>query len=247
MHREIIGNTQFIFQKADDDEKLMRQVYELRYQVYCKECGFIGEKDLPAKAEKDTHDPHSLHYVARDPDLVIGTSRLVLDNPGGFPLEKPCSGKLTIDISDYNRKKVAEISRLAISKQYRRRKRDGLYYTPDYNEPMSDKKQTQEAMRRIKPMAFGLYREMYQDCKRRGITHCLALMEKTLWLLLRMHNFVFRQIGNEVDFYGLVSPYICDIEAAELTMYKRSPNIYNYFLDGLETKYHPHIPQEQKI
>lgn len=247
MHKEVIGNTEFIYQNADKDEKLMREVYELRYQVYCKECGFIEEKDFPAKAEKDKYDAHSLHYVARDPDLVIGTSRLVLESPEGFPLEEPCSGKLSIDLSAYNRKRVAEISRLAISKQYRRRKRDGLYYTPDYNEPMSQKQEAQEVMRRIKPMAFGLYREMYQDCKRRGITHCVALMEKTLWLLLRMHNFVFRQIGEEVDFYGAVIPYICDIEVAEATMYKRSPNVYNYFLDGLESKYQPNIPQEQKI
>jgi N-acyl amino acid synthase of PEP-CTERM/exosortase system len=136
-----------------------------------------------------------------------------------------------------DRKRLAEISRLVISKKMRRRKDDGLYYTPEYGD--NRRSSDMDIMRRIKPMAFGLYREIYQECKRRGVTHLLALMEKTLWLLLKIHHFEFEQIGDTIHFYGPVAPYICYIEDAERNVYEKSPELYKYLVDGLEPQYLP--------
>ena len=238
MHKEIIGKTEFVFTRADKSERLMSDLYHLRYQVYCKECHFLNEEDYPNEKETDKFDPYSLHFVSEDPLGVIGTTRLVLDSPYGFPLEERCKDSLNLDFSKLNKSKVAEISRLAISSIYRRRKDDGLYYSPDCADAVRERSGV-NMIKRIKPMTFGLYREMYQESKRLGITHWIALMERPLWILLRMHNFLFHQIGEAVDFHGPVNPYICEIAELEKTFYQKAPKLSEYFLEGLEEKYRP--------
>lgn len=222
----------------------MQEIFKLRYQVYCKECRFIKEEDYPEGLERDRYDPHSLHFVAEDVRGVIGTTRLILDNSLGFPFEEHCKNNIAFEMAAVRRKHIAEISRLAISKNYRRRKDDGLYYAPEHKDASDEGESAKEGLKRLKPMAFGLYREIYQECKRRKITHCFALMEKPLWILLRMHHFLFRQIGEEIDFYGPVRPYVCPVEEAENTLFRRSPQTLEYLLDGLESEYRPRFFQD---
>lgn len=90
-------------------------------------------------------------------------------------------------------------------------------------------------------MAFGLYRAMYQESKRLGVNHWFALMEKSLWLLLKIHGFVFRPIGPEVEFYGMVLPYIADIAELEKSVYTKFPQFYAYFMEGLEPELQPKL------
>jgi len=236
MHKDTIGQTEFIFRRVDSPD-LLEEVFRLRYQVYCKECNFIKEEDYPDSIEKDKYDPHSVHFVAEDPYGIIGTVRLILDSPYKFPFEEHCNDKLTVDIDSLPRGKAAEVSRLVISKNYRRRTDDGLYYTPDFNDKVTGV-DIADITKRIRPIAFGIYREIYQECKRRGITHWFAIMEKSLWRLLYMHSFIFKPIGEEVDFYGMVTPYLASIEEIERAFYKKSPQFAaEYFFDGLEPQY----------
>ncbi len=245
MHKELIGQTEFTFRKVESTESL-EDIYRLRYQVYCKECFFLKEQDYPDGLEQDKYDTYSSHFLAADTQGPIGTARLIFDSPLGFPFEEHCAGSLTINPATLNRKKLAEVSRLVISKEYRRRRGDGLYYTADADNPGSTQtavqtKQTLDigAAKRIRPMAFGLYREMYQESKRLGITHWVAVMEMSLRMLLRMHNFIFYEIGPEVDYYGPVKPYIGEIAEIERGLNSKMPALYNYFLDGLEPEYRP--------
>ncbi|MBF0217259.1 MAG: PEP-CTERM/exosortase system-associated acyltransferase, partial [Candidatus Omnitrophica bacterium] len=242
-----IGNTEFVFSRGDGSPELMDQIYRLRYQVYCNECNFIKAADYPSKSESDKYDPFSIHFTIQDDIGVIGTTRLILDNPYGLPFVIHCADTLSVDIGSFDKTRICEVSRLAISKRYRKRKDDGLYYA---NEDVdSDRKiSLAENIKRIKPMTFGMYREIYQECKRRGITHFFALMEKTLWMLLRMHNFNFTPIGPDVEFYGKVRPYMCDIGELEKNVYAKAYKFYEYFLDGLEDEYRPKFdePPEEK-
>jgi N-acyl amino acid synthase of PEP-CTERM/exosortase system len=235
VHKERIGQTDFTFRKAGGED--LEDIYRLRYQVYCNECGFLSEDDFPDQTERDKFDDYSRHFLAEDLNGLVGTVRLVKDNPNGFPMDAHCKKVIDCNISDIDKKKIVEVSRLVISKRYRRRRDDGLYYTRDYGDTI-DFKPT-DTIKRIKPMAFGLYREVYQYCKRNDITHWLALMEKTLWLLLRMHNFVFQPIGETVNVYGPVRPYINKIEDTERLVAQRSPQMLKYFLDGLEKELIP--------
>jgi N-acyl amino acid synthase of PEP-CTERM/exosortase system len=238
MHKEMIGQTELTFRRIDAPE-LLEEIYRLRYQVYCKECEFIREEDYPAGMERDKYDPHSIHFVTEDAYGIIGTMRLIMDSPLGFPFEEHCEGKLSMDVNKLPRKQIAEVSRLVISKNFRRRDGDGMYYTPDFDENETTAN-LEGVTKRVRPMAFGMYRELYQESKRIGVTHWVGIMEKSLWLLLRMHSFIFHPIGEEIDFYGKVRPYLATITELEQALYQRSPKFTTeYFLDGLEEQYRP--------
>jgi N-acyl amino acid synthase of PEP-CTERM/exosortase system len=238
VHKETIGHSSFTFKFVEEPD-LMDQVYRLRFQVYCEECQFIKEEEYPDDREQDKYDQYALHFVVEDNFEVIGTMRLILDSSEGFPLEERCGNELQFDKTSVPRDKIAEISRLVISKDYRRRKDDGLYYTPEFDEK-SLLGNSNNPFRRIRTMTFGMYRELYHESKRRGLTHWYALMEKSLWKLLDLNGFVFKPIGNEIDYYGMVTPYIGCIEEIERGFYEKYPQFFTkFFLDGLETQFHP--------
>ena len=62
--------------------------------------------------------------------------------------------------------------------------------------------------RRKRPeIVLGLYKAMYQESKRQHLTHWFAAMEKKLWEVLNRIGIQFRQIGEEIVYYGPVIPY----------------------------------------
>ena len=235
---ELIGQSKLVFKRADHPEEL-DEIFRLRYQVYCNESHFLRPEEYPEGKESDKFDQNAIFFTASDQYGMIGAVRLVRDSPNGFPFEGHCCGKLHIDIKDIPRKEAVEVSRLVISKRYRRRRADGLRYAPDFDDGAAGS-DLENMTKRVRPMAFGLYREMYHESKRSGITHWFALMEKPLSFLLRMHGFTFNPIGEEIDLYGMVAPYMAEVEEVERSVYKKSPKFTkDYFMQGLERKYLP--------
>jgi hypothetical protein len=51
---------------------------------------------------------------------------------------------------------------------------------------------------------------------------------------LRIHGFIFEAIGDEVDVYGPVRPYLGKIEIMEQEVAKRFPKFFNYFTQDQE-------------
>lgn len=227
----------FVFKKLDSPE-LLEEAFRLRFQVYCKECNFIKESDYPQGYETDEFDAYSIHFGGFDlQGKLIGAVRLILPTCEKFPIEEHCPF-MEIDRNLIKRRECAEVSRLTVSKLYRRRVNDGLYYEPKVDDQTVEDKGA-FFLRRVRPMAFGLYRAMYQECKRLGINHWFALMEKSLWMLLKIHGFVFKPIGHEVDFYGIVTPYITGIPDLEKTVHEKFPQFFQYFIENLEPELQP--------
>lgn len=189
-----------VIQRVDSPE-LLEQVMRLRYQVYCKERNFIKPQTCTNEVETDKYDPYAIHFVASDKYGVIGAMRLVLDSPYGFPFEEYCRGKLFIGSDEIMRKDAAEISRFVISKSFRRRLFTGG----------------------IKPIALGLYRAMYIETKSRGLKYWYALMERSLHKLLGRYAFDFKPIGEKVDVYGMVMPYLANVEEVDEALQERFP------------------------
>ncbi|MFN3920736.1 MAG: GNAT family N-acyltransferase, partial [Methylohalobius sp.] len=85
-------------------EALKREVYKLRFQVYCLETGFERKEDCQVfyengqevYLETDSYDCRSDHYLIRHnrSGLYAATVRLVLPDPGNpqalFPIEEHC-------------------------------------------------------------------------------------------------------------------------------------------------------------
>ncbi len=221
----------FTFKKVElTDTKLMTEIYRLRFQVYCRECGFIKAEDYPEGLESDNYDKQSMHFIALDKEEnIVGTMRMILPGELPLPLETHCPD-LNIDKNSIPSSQVAEVSRLVISKGLRRRQDDGTYYGPRAEDEKGTDASGHEFIRRAKPMAFGLYRELYKESKKLGITHWYALMEKSLWLLLRIHGLIFEPIGKECDVFGPVKPYLGKLYDIEKTVAKRFPKFFSYFI-----------------
>jgi len=82
------------FHKVKTEEDL-EQVYRLRYYIYCLEKGFEPKEKYPDGIEMDEYDVYSIHFVAKVFDEAVGTARLILNNPLGFPAEKYCKADIT--------------------------------------------------------------------------------------------------------------------------------------------------------
>ena len=231
-----------------DSEFLKKEVYKLRYDVYVSEFGFEKEEDHPSGLEKDIYDPYSVELAAienidENTEKVIGTMRLILHSEHGLPIENVASLNFYDEKPPIN--KVAEISRLTISKEYRRRQEDGLYgvksylnvteggIIPDQNKPGGSKV-------RIQPyLILGLFKELYRITKKLGITHWYIITEKKLWYALKRFDLIFRQIGDPIYYHGLRIPYLGVVNEIEKHLMNNHIDFYKGFLNGLERKYWP--------
>jgi len=222
------------FQKVDPrDEVLMKEVYRIRYQVYCLECGFEDPKDHPDGMERDKYDPYAIHFLAMDENGPIGTIRLIRDSYLKFPVEKHC--KVNMNPDKVPREKLGEISRLAVSKRYQRRVEDRLAEIESDADTkkktalphLSDKEEGLPDRRRHADISLSLYRMVYQESKELGIKYWYAAMGRGLQRLLKKFNFVFDQIGDEVDYHGPRIPFLGNIQKMGQAVAADRPEIYD--------------------
>lgn len=229
-------------------ESLKKEIYKLRYDVYVSEFGFEKKESHPSGLEKDIYDSHSVELAAieqinAETQKVIGTIRLILHSEHGFPIENAVPLDFTAKKTQID--KIAEISRLAISKDYRRHQGDGLYGVKSYLKvPAGDlplhRNNPQNVNVRIQPhLIWGLFKELYQVSKKLGITHWYMITEKKLWYALKRFDFIFRQIGEPVDYHGMRIPYLGIIEEIEQNLIKKHMDFYQDFLVGLDRCYWP--------
>jgi N-acyl amino acid synthase of PEP-CTERM/exosortase system len=228
----------FDFKKVEDDAS-REEIFRLRYKVYCDEWGFEKPEDHPQGIEKDDFDGHSVHFIVRrkEDGLLIGTVRLILASELGFPFEKHCflSPEGTGLLRGLNRLKGAEISRLAVSKEYRKRVSDRYYDNRDLtNEELND---LWDSRRRLENnIVVGLYRCLYKESLMMGLTHLHAVMARGLFLILKRLGVMFTPVGQEVDYHGLRTPYVGIISEILQTLQQHNPELFSKFDSKTITK-----------
>lgn len=228
----------FRFECVDGSEGL-QESYALRYQVYCLERGFLPAADYPNASESDDCDDRSLHFGAfyKDGGLA-GTARLIQGTLAELPVARRCVIDPSALPPGSKSMPVLEISRLAVSRAFRRRATDGAL--PDQFEDRTPPPAPAAHRRRGCPeLVLGLYKIMYHETKRRGVDWWFAAMEQTLVRLLQRCHFSFHAIGPEVDYYGPVAPYIARISDLEAEVYAHRPDLLREFADGLERELWP--------
>lgn len=230
---------EFKYRKVEfEDKEFMEKLYHLRFKVYCHERSFFNVEDYPTELECDEYDGQSIHFAAVDKEdgEIVGTLRMILPGKHRLPIEKYCPYiKVNDDVP--MGQKFGEISRLVITKDLRRRKHDGHYYESLAEDIIGVDANNREFRRSAKPMTFGLYREMYWECKKIGVTHWYTLAETSLWRLLHKHGLLFECIGDEVDYSGPVKPYLASIVSIEKELNERFPKFFEYF--GMASYYKP--------
>ncbi len=227
------------------NEDVKKDTFRLRYEVYAEEFGFEKKEDHPGRLETDEYEDESIHFAClNDSDSVVGTIRLVFDSEKGFPIEHAVKTSFVGEKPD--RSKIGEISRLTVSKDLRRRKEDGMYGVESYLTNKEggilpdDGTIPEEMQGRKNPIiVLGLYQVMYQESRRRGITHWYMITETKLFFALKKYGFLFHQIGEPVQYHGERIPYLGIIEEIEKDLIKNNPDMLKIMLSGLEPEYYP--------
>jgi len=211
-------------------EEILKETYKLRYKVYCEEWGFEKPVDYPGGLEFDEFDNHSVHFVAEKDGLIIGTVRIILNSEKGFPIKRHC--KIDVDLSHLKKDKIGEISRLAISKEYRRRAEDRFLYE-GIPEVCTDTPQVYIERRRRLEIIVGLYKCIYIESKNLDLTCWYAVMAKGLYQLLKKMGIFFVPVGPEIYYHGFRTPYLGCIEDMEAEISKANPELFKEFREDL--------------
>lgn len=199
----------FIFEQVNASDPRMEDVYRLRYQVYCVECGFENPQDHPHGLERDAYDSCSSHFCAISvhSGKIVGTVRIIHATSLGLPIQEHCNLKFGIS-NKCSMGRVGEVSRLAISKNFRENEINRIVgslegYSDQARGEHVELRQTLESH-----IVAGLYRCLHQYCLDVGVTHLYAVMAKGLPRLLKRNHIHWTQIGKEVNYHGLRIPYM---------------------------------------
>jgi N-acyl amino acid synthase of PEP-CTERM/exosortase system len=230
-----VGSPFFRALELDDVPTLLEASYRLRYQVYCHERGFLPSQYYPDGIETDVFDQHAVHLgVLNAADSLVATARLVPRTLDGLPMFGHCSVLVGDPVLADPHAPIVEVSRLAVSRQYNRRKGDEHYALEGGGTTAAG-----ERRREGGEIVMTLYRALYQASKRHGFTHWLAATERSLQRLVTRYRFPFRQVGPEVDYFGLVAPYLMDLSEFDAEILSGQVPALRDFLVGLEPRFQP--------
>jgi len=215
-----------------------REIFALRYEVYCLECGFLDRSHYKDGLESDEYDGGSTHFTAHNlANELVGSLRLVHAPLSlGFPFERHCKA-LFASIGLPPREQCGEVSRLVVRSDYRRRVGDSLAGVPQEflangSVGVSIRRAPGNRRSNSPELLLGLYRELYQYSLEHGVRYWYAAMERSLARALARFQFVFVPIGMEVDYYGPVTPYLADLRDMENRLEESNPALLAWFRRG---------------
>lgn len=197
-------NRYFTIQFVTTDEQ-REAMYRLRYQVYAEEFGFVNPVLCDDKLETDEYDDHSsacLIYHIPTGTLAACVRMVPAALYDKLPTEQFILDSIfhqeTLDALQANREKWAEVSRLAVAKQFRRRSQEA-------NTPMgyhSDDERTYPLLSVACFLSCIVLTDMI------NVEHCIATMEPFLPRLIKRTHMEFEEIGHMVNYHGNRKTYL---------------------------------------
>ena len=196
-----------------DSTALLREVYRMRYEVYCREMEFERPEQFPDGLEYDAYDRRARHCLLqhRASSMYAGCVRLIIRDPVApdepFPFERYCGHSLNREILDPARLPAGsygEISRLTVTARFRRRtgergtdqgRPEGMGVIP-------------EAERRVfSHIAVGLYLAGAALGLEEGLDGVFVMMEPRLARHLSLYDIRFTPVGEVIDYHGKRGPF----------------------------------------
>ena len=187
-----------------DTPELLDQAYRLRYQVYCLEHPFENSAEHSDGRERDVDDDRSIHTLLlhRQSGVFAGTVRVILPRwvtQRPFPIHRILASQGIEPFSVLPMPSTSEISRFAVSKEFRRRRGEERY--PDVHVP-GEAPATPNDRQMIPYITFGLIRGVVEICQDYEISHISAVMEPALIRILERFGVHFEHIGSPVEYHG---------------------------------------------
>ncbi|PCM45674.1 PEP-CTERM/exosortase system-associated acyltransferase [Marinobacter sp. ANT_B65] len=233
-----IFNSVFSVQLATSTETI-NEVFELRYQVYCIDRPFEDPDCFADKREHDAYDPRSVHGLIRHRISGDGVAavRLVMagDHPGAgdFPMEGPCIHRMDRDtqnaIAGVPREQIAEISRMAVSREFRRRLNEEKEVS-GISEP-AYYRDSENGRRAMPYISLGLFAAILQMSIKNGITHWMAVMEPAQLRLLKRFGVEFDHVGPAMEYHGRRCPAFTEAATLVERMKVNRPDVWSLITD----------------
>ena len=191
-----------------DTPALLDEVFRLRYQVYCLEnSGFENPDEHQDGRERDADDKRSVHALLmhRRTGTFAGTVRVILPPPNAslsHPL--PIHGLLQAQGKKFLSQlppvcDLAEISRFAVSKEFRRRRGEERYADADWS---NGSESVLDERRSLPFITFGLIGAVLEICQEQRVPWIAAVMEPALIRIFRRFGVNFERIGEPVKHHG---------------------------------------------
>lgn len=203
------------------DEASVNDVFFVRHEVYARDLGF--EPVNAACRETDTYDKHALHCLVRTagaPSRLAGCARLVLTDPDApdapLPFEVHCSKSLDrsiIDPAKLPRRKIAEVSRLAVMAEFRKRRGEQGSEAPVVDQDFGSKEQP-----RFPYIPISLYMAMVWMARRQGIAYLFTLTEPRLAEHFGKLGVKIHPIGAPIEHRGLRMPSMINVAEIDIGM-----------------------------
>lgn len=158
------------------------------------------------------------------------------DNPeqSDFPMEAPCLHRMSQQAQDAiaatPRQHMAEISRMAVSREFRRR-------LNEYESPTGVTDQTvyadAEGGKRAMPyISLGLFAAILRMSVKHNITHWMAVMEPAQLRLLKRFGVEFEHVGPVMEFHGLRRPAFTEAAALINGILQRRPDVWELITES---------------
>jgi N-acyl amino acid synthase of PEP-CTERM/exosortase system len=189
-----------------DSPALLDQAFRLRYQVYCIEHPFEDAAEHSDQRERDEDDDRSVHTLLlhRPTGIFAGTARAILPKEverRPLPIHRILASQDSGLTNRFPAHTTAEISRFAVSKEFRRRGTSAIGQMMPY-------------------ITFGLMRGIVEVCREHGISHIGAVMKPPLIRILGRFGVHFEGLGSLVEFHGMRQPCVAAI--ADLVEHNRA-------------------------
>ncbi len=219
-----------------------RDVYRIRYRVYCEEFGYEPADRFPDGYETDEYDDHSLSCLIthKSSGIPAGCVRLVpaLDHEP-LPLEKYCKAALDQDFIrglGVERSTLCEISRLAVDGAFRRRAGEAATRFGEV-EALGCSLHERRTFSIIAVAAFLASTALTEVS---GRTNVLAMMEPFLPRLLKRSGIVFRRAGQDIEYHGTRAPFFITTQAALENMRPDLRELYDTIHASIQQDYLDH-------
>lgn len=230
---------EYFYVELADTPELIREVMSLRYQIYCQECEYENPRNFQDGLEKDEFDQGSAHALLRHRATreVAGTVRLIRPNQeienGLLPVELNCQidSGFRQKLSHVPREQIAEISRFAVSKQFRRR----LYERHNVHgvSEMAGVSSFREERRSLMPlMTLGLLQAIFIMSYAQNVTYWVAVMEPRLLRLLKGLGVVLTQVGPVANYHGDRIPCAGAVSDVLAGLRQSRPDIWGFVNKG---------------
>jgi N-acyl amino acid synthase of PEP-CTERM/exosortase system len=215
---------------------LKEEVYRVRHRVYCEDLGF--EPIRPDRRETDEHDFNSLHLLMRDVNTgeFVGCTRIVRPRQGDqhyqLPFEKSCAAVLDrsiVDPAKLPRNHIAEVSRLAVIAEYRRRKGEANSALSISGKDFGTPKQP-----RFPFIPIGLYLATTELARLNGIDTVFVLTEERLANHFGKLGFNLQHIGKRIDYHGNRIPSMMSVSGTISNMRINLQSLYRVIAADIE-------------